>query len=176
MTTKSEARHKAFVEAWITKGSAVEAARAAGYTGSNRTLAVTGQRLLKIPEIAAEIAERARVVAASAELNTANWSKEIAALSFFRVGDLYDKEGALIPIHDLPDRIQAAIAGVEIRRGTTRSRKAGGADGVAQATTTKIKFADKTAALSLMAKHLGLFERDNAQRAENVRVVIELVG
>jgi hypothetical protein len=38
------------------------------------------------------------------------------------------------------------------------------------------KFWDKNVALQTMARHLGLFEKDNRQIAENIRVRIELVG
>ena len=37
------------------------------------------------------------------------------------------------------------------------------------------KWGDKVACLNLAARHLGLFERDNAQRAENLAIQVVLV-
>jgi hypothetical protein len=36
--------------------------------------------------------------------------------------------------------------------------------------------ADAEAALEKAMKHLGLYDRDNAQRGENLQLVVELVG
>ena len=38
------------------------------------------------------------------------------------------------------------------------------------------RFWDKVGALTVMARHLGLFERDNAQQRSDIRVTVELVG
>jgi hypothetical protein len=35
---------------------------------------------------------------------------------------------------------------------------------------------DKNAALEKAFKHLGLYERDNTQRREDIRFIVELVG
>ena len=35
---------------------------------------------------------------------------------------------------------------------------------------------DKNAALEKAFKHLGLYERDNTQRREDIRIIVELVG
>jgi hypothetical protein len=50
-------------------------------------------------------------------------------------------------------------------------------DGKTGAKITKLRMWDKNAALGHAARHLGLFEKDNAQRdnAPN-RVIIEIVG
>lgn len=153
-----------FVEEYLVNGhNATNAARAAGYIGSPGTLAVRGVELMAQPGVREEIATRSqqavkRVIGA-AEANTDNWLREVAALSYSRVGELYDDHGEPIPVHLLPDHVQAAIASVETKGGKQFAR-----------------FADKTTALGMMAKHLGLFERDNIQRREDVRVMIQLVG
>lgn len=156
-TAVAERRVK-FVEHYLSNGhNALEAARAAGYTGKDASLRVQGSQMLIIPEVAELIEQRSRKVAEVARMSTDNWARELTALAFSRVGELYDAEGALIPIHKLPDHVQAAIASVDVGTGLA-------------------KFADKNRALETMAKHLGLFERDNAQRGENVRVIVQLVG
>lgn len=154
-------RRKAFLERYLVNGNiGIEAAGFAGYQGGAKTLGVRACNLLKHPDVATELAQRAKKIAASAEMTTDNWAREVAALAFSRVGELYRADGTLIPIHLLPDHVQAAIASVEVLK-----------DG-----TMMPRLAEKKGALEMMAKHLGLFERDNAQRGENVRVIVELVG
>jgi len=41
---------------------------------------------------------------------------------------------------------------------------------------TKIKFWDKNRALEMAMKHLGLYNRDNTQRSENLSLQVVLVG
>ncbi len=172
-------KHRLFVEAYLSNGrNGMEAARAAGWNGTNGSLKVQASRLLDDPSIAALVKARAVKVAAAAEMNTESWAREVTAMAFFRPADLYDGDGNLIPIHKLPEHVQAAIGSVDITRGTrqTRGGAGAGATGASVGSTTLINFDGKVAALGMMAKHLGLFERDNAQRAENIRVVVELVG
>lgn len=158
------ARRKVFVERYLSNGrNGTEAAREAGFGGKPAALAVRASELLARDDVKAMIDARTRKAMEAAELTTDNWAKEVAALAFFRPGDLYDEDGNLIPVHKLPSNIQAAIAAVDPLGGSILGGKA-----------TKIW--DKTAALGLAARHLGLFEKDNAQRAENVRVLVQLVG
>ena len=42
--------------------------------------------------------------------------------------------------------------------------------------TTKLKVWDKNAALEKAMKHLGLYEKDNSQRAPNLALQVVLVG
>ena len=148
-----------FVERFLTNGhNATDAARHAGYTGSG--IRVNASRMMQRSDVKEMIAARAKRVAAKVELTGEAWAREVAALAFSSIGDLYDDAGQLIPIHLLPPHVKAAIAGVRQL-----------SDGSMMAI-----FGDKNAALAMAAKHLGLFEKDNSQRAENVRVTVNLLG
>lgn len=152
------ARCAAFAEAYLTNGhNATAAAVAAGCTGSN--LGNAGWKLLQKPAVQLLLAARAEKVAELAELNTENWAAELRAVLFSRVGDLYGPDGELVPPALLPRHVQAAISGVT----------------ATPAGATKYKFWDKCAALQIVARHLGLFERDNAQQSD-IKVRVELVG
>ena len=153
-----DARNAAFVEAYLTNGqNAKAAAAAAGYSGSQ--LKHTGWRILQKPEVKRQIAERARQVAELAEMNTANWAAELCAVAFANVGDLFGPDGKPIPLAQLPRHVQAALTLVKVT-----------SDGVIEC-----KFVDKVGALNIMARHLGLFEKDNGQQSDIV-VRVELVG
>lgn len=154
----AEARRRIFVETYLTNGhNGTQAAIAAGF--SVKGASVTGSKLLAEPKVAALIAERAVKVSNIAEMNTENWAKEVAALAFSKLGELYDAGGNLIPLHLLPQHVQAAISSVKI-----------GDNG------PEYKFWDKNSALTTMGKHLGLFEKDNMQKGDDIRVLVQLVG
>jgi hypothetical protein len=173
----AEQRRVLFVERWLINGhNGVDAAEFAGFIGSRKVLSTQASNLLKEPAVRAAIDARSRKVSEAAEMTTENWAREVRALAFFRVGELYDAEGCLIPIHLLPDHVQAAIASFEVITDVRDTETAAGATTSRTINTTRIRPAEKTGALGLMARHLGLFEKDNTQVRENVRVVVELVG
>lgn len=154
-------RYAAFVEAYITNGqNASAAASAAGATGGR--LGNAGYKLLQRPEVQQLLAARAEKVAELAELNTANWAAELRGVLFSRIGDLFGPDGNLLPVRQLPPHVQAAVASVKVRTSANDQ-------------TIEYKFWNKPAALEITARHLGMFERDNAQQSD-IRVRVELVG
>lgn len=152
-------RHAAFVEAYLTNGhNATAAAGAAGLTG--RQLGNAGWKMLQRTEVQALLALRAHRVAELADMNTANWAAELRAIAFSRIGDLVGADGQLVPVELLAPHVQASIAAVKA-----------GPHGVVE-----YKLWNKPAVLELMARHLGLFEKDNAQLKSDILVRVELVG
>jgi phage terminase small subunit len=151
------ARNAAFSAAYLTNGhNATAAAIAAGCPAASARNA--GWKMLRKPEVRLLIAARAEQLSEIAELNTANWATELRAVLHSNVGDLYGPDGAIIPLHLLPRHVQSAISGIK----TTK-------DGI------EYKFWDKCSAMQIVARHLGLFEKDNAQQSD-ITVRVELVG
>lgn len=72
---------------------------------------------------------------------------EIGCLAFSRVGDMFDETGNLLPIRQLPEHVQAALAGHETSTGNV-DKGDGKMDRV-----TKIKVWDKPKMLEMLAKH-----------------------
>jgi phage terminase small subunit len=154
------ARYRAFAEAYLTNGqNATLAAEQAGYRGKRVTYAAW--KLVRHPKVAAIIEARAREVSEAAAMSTENWARHLRAVAFADVGDLYGPDGKLLPIPELPAHVRAALTLVEMSDDGTPAR---------------YKFHPKGPALETMAKHLGLFEKDNAQTRPNILVKIELVG
>jgi phage terminase small subunit len=137
----------------------VRAAAAVGYSG--RQIRNAGWKVLRKPQVRHLLAERAQEVAEQAEMSTATWAAELRAIAFSSVGDIIAPDGQLIPVALLPRHVQAAISSVKVTP-----------DGK----VIEYKFWDKPGALQTMARHLGLFERDNTQKVAPVLVKIELVG
>lgn len=80
--------------------------------------------------------------------------KELAALVFNDPATAFDEANDVLPIRDMPRSTRAAIAAVKQRR-TLRGDL-----------VTEVKFWDKNAALDKLMRHLGMFERDNAQKQD----------
>jgi phage terminase small subunit len=74
---------------------------------------------------------------------------------------LFRKDGTPIPIAELDDDTAAIISAIEVD-----------ADG----RLTRIRLWDKNAALEKAMRHLNLYDRDNAQRGENLALQVVLVG
>ena len=152
----SQRRH-VFVHAYMSNGqNATQAAIFAGY--SEKTAYSQGQRLLKNVETRRQLAEAARAVAERVELDADRTMREIARIAYSDPRRLFREDGTLIPMHELPEDVSAAVASYE-----------------AEGRSFKIKFWSKVEALNLAMKHAGLFERDNRELAQNLAIQINLV-
>lgn len=76
--------------------------------------------------------------------------EEYRCLGFSDVGELFDEQGRLRPLTELPRHVRAAIASVKV---TKKNLTAG--DGVME-DVVEVKLWDKTRALQDLAKHFGL--------------------
>jgi phage terminase small subunit len=149
-----EITRAAFVEAYFSNG--FNASAAATEIGIAGTPNVAGYRMLSEPEVKRAIGERARRLSELSEMTSVNWARELSCIAFSRIGDVYDPDtGVLLPPHLLPPHVQSAVSSFDGER---------------------YRFHDKNAALTTIGKHLGLFERDNAQLRPDIKVRIELVG
>jgi phage terminase small subunit len=163
----AELRRKLFVEALLSNGENVtQAALAAGF--SPKSAASQGSRLLKNAKTKAELDRRRSEICALVQLTTERTLREVARLAYSDPRNLFRPDGTLKPIHELDDDTAATIASIEVDE-----VKAGGAV-VGQ--TKKLKQWDKGQALDKAMKHLGLYEKDNKQPAEEVASAIRDVG
>jgi phage terminase small subunit len=74
---------------------------------------------------------------------------------------LYRADGTLVPIVELDEDAAGMIAAIEI-------------DGDGR--TTRVRMWDKNQALEKALKYLGLYERENTQHSENLKLQVVLVG
>ena len=88
--------------------------------------------------------------------------QEAASLAYANYADLLDAAGNLIPIHQLPRHVTAAIASVKYDKDTGR--------------VAEIKLWEKNAAVDRLYKQAGLFREDNKQKpGANLALQIVLV-
>lgn len=183
-TSKAEAakRRALFVAAMIENGgNATRAYMAAGFTAKNANVAgVEAHKLLKNPKIAAAVeAGRATAVAKAAEaadLSIAGTLRELNGIVHSDVRRLFDPmTNALLPINQWPDEAASAVASIKVveMAGGMKIVEGDGAQHVPMY-TKELKFWDKNSGIDKAMKHLGLFEKDNAQKPTTVVYVAAL--
>ena len=114
-----------FVQAYMANGhNATQAAIAAGY--SARTAYSQGQRLLKHVETRRQLAEAARALAKKVELDTDRTLREVARIAYSDPRRLFREDGTLIPMHELPEDVSAAVASCDAEGGRFKIKLAQG--------------------------------------------------
>jgi len=152
MKRKLNSKERIFVDEYLLHLNPERAAIAAGYSRSMaRTKAYQwvsdGKRKPHVfSAVKAALDRRSK----RTEIRQDSVLEELARIAFFDPRRLFDKDGTLIPLCDLPKDVAAAIVGLH------RSEAPG--NGVkAKSRVTNIRFADKLKALDSLARHLGMF-------------------
>lgn len=167
----AEERKLAFVEAYLSNGgNATDAALQAGYSSGGA--AKQGYRMSKDPTILSMIGQRQVALANKYELTTDAIIQSIAQEIHFDPACLYNEDGSLKSIHELDKNARMALASVEFEQH-------GSVD--APVFVRKVKWASRYQAREQAMKHLGMFERDNAQKSgalsglprEMVQLIVE---
>lgn len=139
-------KQKLFVEEYLIDLNATQAAIRAGY--SPETAQEQGSRLLSNVMVKKEIdkamAERSRRTGVNAD----RILMELAKIAFVNPANVVNFEEATIK-EDAPDEDLAAVASVKVKRFPTKN-----GEGIER----EIKFYDKTKAMDLAGRHLGMFK------------------
>jgi phage terminase small subunit len=144
-------KQQRFVEEYLVDLNATQAAIRAGYNA--KTARAQASRLLTKVNISDAIFEGRQLTADRLEVTQERVLKEFARLAFLDIRKAFDKDGNLLPIHDIDDDTAAALAGIEVEE----MFEGKGGDREKVGTLRKIKLADKKGALDSLAKHLGMF-------------------
>lgn len=89
---------------------------------------------------------------------------EFTKLAKVKASDLYDSNGQLIPPHELPDWVAAAVSEVKQKETPLVNGKS-----IVEYT---YKLHSKIAALDALGKHSGIYERDNKQKTPEAASVV----
>ncbi|XVJ69935.1 MAG: terminase small subunit [Rhizobacter sp.] len=175
-TAKAESRpltakQEAFVAEYLIDFNGNQAAIRAGF--SERSARKTAYELLDDPRISESIKKAINERSQRTEITADRVLREVARLGFSDVRKLFNQQGALKAVHELDDDTAAAVASIEVLEeydGKGEERRLVGH-------VKKIKLWDKNSAAEKLMKHLGMFEKDNAQGAEALRsVLVEFVS
>lgn len=143
------AKQKMFCKEYLVDLCASRAAVRAGY--SEKTARSIGQENLTKPDIQTEIQRLMRKRVEMVDRSAADVVKALEKIAFFDIKELYNEDGSLKPIIELPDHIATAVCGIEFDTGIDD-------EGEVVTKPKRYKLADKKGALELLGRHLGLFQ------------------
>jgi phage terminase small subunit len=129
------------------------------------------QRLITKPEIISAIKRRENEISERFNL-TAEWVvQQLTYIAGARHRDLYDKEGNPIPIHELPDYADAALAGVEYEDIWEKDE-----DGkkVRVGRILKYRHYNKNESAALLMRHLGIDHGSMREGRDRLKELVEV--
>jgi phage terminase small subunit len=163
-------RQREFMREYLVDPSAYRAALRAGY--SPEWAKSNSYRLLKRADVQALIAQRQEEARLRAEITVERIVAELAKIAFADPRDLFTADGRMKPIHEMDDASAASLSAWEVMV-LAGTRSAAARSGAAKAgelglpaesvgdlplELRKIKRWDKTKALELLGRYLGLFK------------------
>lgn len=149
----------AFVREYLVDLNATQAAIRAGYAKTSAD--IHGCSLLKDPRIKAAVDEAMASRSHRTEVRADRVLGELVRLAESDPAQVFGDDGALLPLKLMPEQIRRAISSMDVI--TSQSG----------ATVTRIKFWDKTRALELLARHLGLLN-DKLELSGKVSVSVNI--
>lgn len=171
LTTKQEAFCVAVAKGDMTASAAYRAAyNAEGM--SPKTVNEKACRLLAQDKIGTRIAELRLPALLENRVTVSETMHQLGCVLRSDPRRLFRADGSMIPVHELDTETALAIASVEV----VEEFEGKGEDRKLSGYTKKIKFWDKNSAIEKAMKHLGQFEKDNAQQRESLAIQVNLVG
>jgi phage terminase small subunit len=147
MSKKAQEKRRLFVHEYLVDLNGAAAARRAGYAEANAK--VQASNLLADPRIQQAIQAAMQERAQRTDISADRVLRELSRLAFFDARRLYDSDGAPLPLQQLDNDTAAAVVGLD--------RVAIGNEQVGFGEVHKIKLADKLGALTLIGRHLGMW-------------------
>lgn len=150
-----------FCQEYIIDLNATQAAIRAGY--SQDTAGSIGHELLKKPEIEAKIAHLEDERSKRTQITADRVIVELGKVAFANIQDYLGEGNSFLDARDMDSDKSAAIESIQV----TETEWDGGTK-----TGVKFKLHDKISALEKIGRHLGIFERDNEQQRDVIKVRI----
>ena len=163
-------KQRLFCLEYIKDFNATRAYIASGYSASGA--AVSGSKLLTNTKIQQELAGAIEKTFKGVGLEADRVIQEIMKMAFFNAKDLYDEDGNLKNIHDMPDEVTCCIAGIEVDTAKILRDQDGTPEEIHQ--LKKVKLWNKDKALETLCKYLGiLIERREVKTDTTIRVTVD---
>jgi len=148
---KLNARESAFVREYLVDLNASQASIRAGY--SDKTSRQIGARLLTKVHIQTALGHGMERRAAKTEVTQERVIKELLALATVDISEAFDDMGQMKPLKDIPEAVRRSLSAIEVNEIFAGQ----GEDKMAIGLAKKARFYDKTKALELLGRHLGMF-------------------
>lgn len=153
-------KQEAFCNAFLIHRDTQKAAIAVGYTP--QTAARHAKKMMTIPHVAKRISEMKQEMQERTNITIDMVLVELWQIANADPGDAFDENNKIKPIRQMPEALRKTIQSIETYEDYT--------EGVEVGQTQKIKFWDKTKALEMLAKHLGMFIDINLNKNINVNM------
>lgn len=149
-------KQQRFVDEYLIDLNATKA-YARAYDVKETSARAASARLLANVSISKAIAHAAEERTKNAGVTVERVLKELTRMAWVDIAEAYDENGALKPIHDIPEDIRRAIVSIEVDeiwewRGSGEDRER-----IQIGETKKIKLADKKGSNELLGKYLKMF-------------------
>ena len=119
----------------------------------DETASVNGSKLLRNTKVQEYISKKQKEIEKRTEVTQDMVIKELAKIAFLDIRKLYTENGQLKNVTDIDDDTAGAISSLE----TLEEYDGYGDDREKIGDTQKVKLLDKTKALELLGRHLGIF-------------------
>jgi len=161
MSTKLTEKQKRFCLEYLIDFNATQAAVRAGY--SKKTSKQIGSENLSKPVLQEFLAKKVTRVNEKLELTVERILEEQMRLAFVDTSKLFDEDGNLIPINELPEDITRAISSVNIEQISLTDDKGG------ETVTRKFRYKlwDKKDALAKLMQYMGMLVTKNEHSGPN---------
>ena len=147
MDDKLTGKQQKFVGAMAIEDNATKAALAAGY--SPPSASSIGSENLQKPAVALAVAAERAAACVRNNVTQDRILEGLARIAFADIRDIFDSNGALLPMDQWTDDISHAISSLETIELTS--------EGVKYGELSKIKQADRLTALKLLGQYMELF-------------------
>ena len=166
MANNLTVKQEAFCHAYLQFANATEAYRQAYNAGGMKLRSITKEadRMMAMPAIAARIAELRAPALKASRLSVERMLTQLRCVTEVDPRRFWAADGTMKPPHEWDDDMAAAVASVEANPVSLPGGKIG--------FHYKLKFWDKNAGLDKAMRHLGLFEKDNAQSRESLTLKV----
>ena len=159
------ARQKIFCEEYVNDYNGARSAKAAGWAeiGAHRE----ASRQLKKQEVKDYIAELQKAIRDRLFISADRVISEVASVAFANIKDFVNGENRVLELKHLPRHITAAVKSI-------KTRVTIDANGI-ETIHTELSLHDKPDQIDKLMKHLGMFEKDNEQKAININLSKEQI-
>ncbi len=132
----------------------------------DETANAASSRMLRNVKVQEYISEKQKEIEKRTEVTQDMVIKELAKIAFLDIRKLYTENGQLKNVADIDSDTAGAISSLE----TLEEYEGYGDDREKIGDTQKVRLLDKTKALELLGKHLGMFNDINVNMKNAVRV------
>jgi phage terminase small subunit len=165
MTKPLTIKQEAFCQAYILHGDKSRAYREAFKCDNMKpeTVNRSAFELYHNPNITARIDQLKKEIEERNKINIDELISELANMVRFDPAEMYEEDGSLKMIHDMPKPVRQMISSLDIDELMVDKQKIG--------YTKKVRFIPKLDAIEKLMKHLGGYEKDNQQKKQEPTII-----